>query len=159
MPSRLSAPVTEAQIRGVVASTKLVTSAARWVSKSNSAWAGADWPIRHELSGLNLRLVATVNVRMPQKHAASILWNDVRVAGVCVSTPHLNKHTDFERFDWGGHEHVWTDACNGSWCRPVAPAPMSIHETVRVLCDSFGVTFQATWSDPPLEFQTGVVAL
>lgn len=115
--------------------------------------------VEKQLSGLTLRLVATVNVRMPQKHTPSILWNDVRVAGVCVQTPHLNKHTDSERFHWEAHEHVWTDLCNGSWCRSVLPAPSSIKEAVEVLCSTFGVTFQAKWSDPLLEFQSGVVTL
>lgn len=111
------------------------------------------------MAGVQLKMVASVNVRAPEKHTATVLWNDVRVAGVCVMAHHTNKHTDRATFGWGAHEHVWTDECNATWCREVDAMPGGVREVVEYMCNQFGIQFAAEWSDPPISYQVGLVQL
>lgn len=157
--SKLAAPLTESEMTTAISLPKLVTGATIWQPKANQAWAHAEWQLHHDLGGVKLRLLANINLRDPEKFATSVLWNDIRVAGVCVRTPHSNKHTDDRRFLWDSHEHVWTDACNATWCRQMTETPDSVKSAVSVLCTSFGVTFQADWQDPPSTYQEGFTQL
>ncbi len=156
---KLGAPVTEHQMAAARLVAKTVVGRTTWTNKANTAWVEARWPIRHEMASVDLKLVATVNTRAPEKYSASMLWNEVRVAGVCVLTPHVNKHTDQNSFGWEVHEHVWTDECNATWCRAVARPAGSVRDAVEQLCDSFNVKFVVDWTDPPLAYQIGMVKL
>lgn len=157
--SKLASPVTERDLAAIVALNKSVLGRTTWFAKSNAAWSFTEWKVRHDLVGVSIRLLASVNLRSPDKFTTSLLMNDIRVAGICVRTPHSNKHTDDIRFGWDTHEHVWTDACNATWCRPMEIEPQTIYDTVLALAHAFGVNFNADWKDPPLSFQETLVKL
>jgi len=155
----LKAPVTEGEVEGMRGWVKAVMEPTVWTRKANDAWAEASWAVKHDHSGVNLRVVATVNVQEPTRLSAVLLWNEVRVAAICSGRSHRNDHTDRNVFRGIAHEHVWTDLCNGSWCRAVDEVTGSLADAIAYLCKTYGITFKSTWNDPPLHYQVGMTQL
>ncbi len=149
----MPAPITEAEIASLLSASMSIDRPVQWVQKSQDVWVEATLPIRHPRSDILLTVKITVNIVARSKYSISLLLNNShRIRGYCHHGSHENKHTDRNNWRHQTHEHLWTDACHGSWARSASDSP-DLRSAFFGFCNRLGIDFAGTWYDPPQEFQ------
>jgi hypothetical protein len=144
-------PVTEAEVRAILAAPMRIRETVQWRRKSNQAWAEATLRVLHPRNDIDLTVKLTVNLLAPEKFTLSVLLNNAqRIYAIDVGGSHENRHTDQNRWVHETHEHRWTDACHGSWACSAGPFPADLRSAFAKFCDRLGIKFTGRWSDPPL---------
>lgn len=144
--------ITADQVNAMIAMPKLITTAPRAIPKSNTTWAEARWPVKHEIppTGLDLLLHVSHGERPLLKFSVSLLWNDQPVRRVCVGY----RHNGFP--PTVAHVHLWDDRMGMDKAEEVRPFPCDDPASgLLQACSLYGITFEGTLIVPEPQIQTG----
>ncbi len=136
----------------------VLLSSGRLVASGNYCWSQASKKQWYKVSipvgvqgrkDINLRVVASVSFKDPARREFVLLWNNVRVRGLCILGSHDNRHTNAEKWLHQTHKHRWTDECHARFA--YTPTDITADDAVgqlRQFCAECGIDCRWTLATP-----------
>jgi hypothetical protein len=152
------AQVREQDVEALLASGALsVTGAYTWQHSSHKSWIRAMLPVTvQRQKPPTLRIVATVPLQRLTRFNFVLLWNNVRVRGLCIEGSHTNRHTNDERWIHQTHKHRWSDVCQDRFAyTPTDITAVDAQGLLAQFCAECGIDCTATLAEVP-EVQRGL---
>jgi hypothetical protein len=146
--------VLPANVDELLASGKLsVTGERGWKRGEHRSWCRADVPVFID----NVTIAKTVSLRIIASISAStdkrdfvLLWNGLRVRGLCINGNHTNKHTNTETWRHRTHKHQWTEHCMDRFAyTPTDITAADVQGQFAQFCAECGITCDATLAEVP----------
>jgi len=135
------APLTDAEIEGLLQVPKKVQADVKWRIDSMQNWIKCELEVENEIK-TNLKLNLNCNYEERSLFSFSLILNNAyRIAGLDYNGSHRNRHKDGNFWNSKTHKHRWTERCRDSWAyTPEDIISSDIKEVFVLFCKECNIT-------------------
>ncbi len=148
------AQVLQQDVDDLLQSGKLsVSGHYQWRRGAHKSWIRIEVPVSIEdpkAKDVELRIIVTASEPMPERRDFVLLWNNIRVRGLCIVGSHTNRHTNNETWVRRMHKHRWTDHCLDRFAyTPTDITAQDVQSQFSQFCAECGISCSASLANPP----------